>query len=90
MNMSISAEAAANAKDFLENEKQFHLGMLPTEQSNPKTKGLDEVFAKDTAAGAKMLFSVDEDIVPMAKKVFASDEFAHMLESSYKAIDEGG
>ena len=90
MNMSISAEAAANARDFLENEKQFHLGMLPTEQSNPKTKGLDEVFAKDTAAGAKMLFSVDEDIVPMAKKVFASDEFAHMLESSYKAIDEGG
>jgi N-acetylmuramic acid 6-phosphate etherase len=90
MNIAISAEAAAKAKDFLENEKQFHLGMLPTEQSNPKTRGLDEVFAKDTAAGVRMLFSVDEDIIPMAKRVFASDEFAHMLESSYKAINGGG
>ena len=88
--MFISEEAKKRAKDFLENEKQFHLGMLPTEQSNPKTRGLDEVFESDTAKGVDMLFSVDEDIVPMAEKVFAGEEFAHMLESSYKAIVEGG
>ena len=26
------------SRDFLENEKQFHLGVIPTEQSNPITK----------------------------------------------------
>lgn len=38
-------------KDFLENEKQFHLGVIPTEQSNPLTKNLSATIAKDTAQG---------------------------------------
>lgn len=25
------------ARNFIENEKQFHLGVIPTEQPNPKT-----------------------------------------------------
>lgn len=37
--MQITPEAEKRARHFLENEKQFHLGMLPTEQANPKTKG---------------------------------------------------
>ena len=88
--MQITAEAKKRAIDFLENEKQFHLGMLPTEQSNPKTRGLDKVFEKSTEAGVEMLFSVDEDIIPMAEKIFAGQEFALMLEDSYKAITNGG
>jgi N-acetylmuramic acid 6-phosphate etherase len=84
--MKISAEAEKRAVDFLENEKQFHLGMLPTEQANPKTRGLDEVFKARTEAGVKMLFSVDEDMIPMAEEIFAGKEFAAMLESSYKTI----
>lgn len=39
------SKSRKEAKDFLYNEKQFHLGMLPTEQSNPKTRDLDRVFA---------------------------------------------
>jgi len=88
--MKITAEAKKRAIDFLENEKQFHLGMLPTEQSNPKTRGLDKVFEKSTESGVEMLFSVDEDIIPMAEKIFAGKEFAMMLEDSYKAITNGG
>ena len=88
--MQITNDARERAIDFLENEKQFHLGMLPTEQSNPKTRGLDEVFANSTESGVEMLFSVDEDIVPMAEKVFAGKEFALMLEDSYKAITNDG
>ena len=38
------------AKNFIENEKQFHLGVIPTEQSNPLTKNLSATIAKDTAA----------------------------------------
>jgi N-acetylmuramic acid 6-phosphate etherase len=88
--MEITTEARERAIDFLENEKQFHLGMLPTEQSNPKTKGLDKVFENSTESGVEMLFSVDEDIIPMAEKIFAGKEFAMMLEDSYKAITNGG
>ena len=32
------------ARDFVENEKQFHLGFLPTEQSNPLTKTLEKHY----------------------------------------------
>ena len=34
----------AKARDFIDNEKQFHLGFLPTEQSNPITATLEEDF----------------------------------------------
>jgi N-acetylmuramic acid 6-phosphate etherase len=88
--MNISTEARKRAMDFFENEKQFQLGMLPTEQSNSKTKGLDEVFKNNTEAGVKMLFSVDEDMVPMAERIFSGKEFAEMLESSYRVISNGG
>ena len=37
-----SAAAKAKARDFIDNEKQFHLGFLPTEQSNPITATLEE------------------------------------------------
>ena len=41
----------AAAKDFIENEKQFQLGAIPTEQSNPLTRGLSSIIKKDTAEG---------------------------------------
>jgi N-acetylmuramic acid 6-phosphate etherase len=88
--MAISAEARARATDFLENETQFHLGMLPTEQSNPKTRGLDTVFAESPQAGVDMLFSVDEDIVPMAERVLAGAAFAEMLDHAYRVVIGGG
>ena len=88
--MHITDEARERAIHFLENEKQFHLGMLPTEQSNLKTRGLDKVFEASTEKGVEMLFSVDEDIIPMAEKIFSGKEFALMLEDSYKSITNGG
>ena len=41
----MSEKAKLQALDFIENEKQFHLGFLPTEQSNPLTKNLDKELA---------------------------------------------
>ena len=34
------------AKDFIENEKEFHLGAIPTEQSNPLTFGYDRRISR--------------------------------------------
>ena len=39
------------SKHFIENEKQFQLGMIPTEQSNPVTKNLSADIMKDTKLG---------------------------------------
>ena len=48
-----SETAKAKARDFIDNEKQFHLGFLPTEQSNPITATLEEDFKRSTLAGVQ-------------------------------------
>ena len=78
------------AMDFMENEKQFHLGFLPTEQSNPMTKNLDKEFAAATTRGVSNLQSVDRKVLEMAKKVFASKEFAKLTSDAYDTIMNGG
>lgn len=84
------AAAGKKAEHFLKNETQFHLGFLPTEQPHPKTSGLDEVCRKDTAAGIKMLLSVDRDIPPKVSRVLASREFETLHDSMKKSLQEGG
>ena len=63
----MSETALKKALDFIENEKQFHLGFLPSEQSNPLTKNLDKEFAKSTVDGVANLQSVDRNVLAMAK-----------------------
>lgn len=81
--------AHQEAEHFLNNETQFHLGMLPTEQANPKTRDLDKVFAASTSEGVKKLLSVDLDIYPMALKIFAGKEYAKLVSTGIRAVSEG-
>ena len=60
------SEARRKAQHFLTEERQFHLGMLPTEQSNRKTVGLAETAARNPEAAVRMLQSVDADITAKA------------------------
>jgi len=85
MNKNVRREA----ENFLNNEKQFHLGILPTEQSNPKTKGLDKIFAFDTSEGVKTLLSIDKDVQKMVERILSSKEFKSMVDAGVKAISEG-
>ena len=86
----MSEKALQLALDFIENEKQFHLGFLPTEQSNPLTKHLDKEFARATVDGVKNLQSVDRNVLAMAKRIFASDQFRKLVESGEKTVRNGG
>ena len=86
----MSKEALAKAMDFMENEKQFHLGFLPTEQSSPLTRNLDREFAVSCEAGVRNLQSVDRNVLAMAKRIFASDEFKKLVETGEKVIRNGG
>lgn len=82
-------KAHLEADHFLNNETQFHLGMLPTEQANPKTRNLDKIFGKSTREGVKTLLSVDMDIYPMAQKIFRGKEYAKLVKAGVKAISDG-
>lgn len=76
------------AKDFIENEKQFHLGVIPTEQSNPRTRNLSATIAKDTAAGIKMILSADTDIPTVTAKAFETLEFKSLVKDIKRVITE--
>ena len=86
----MSVESEKLAREFMENEKQFHLGFLPTEQSNPLTRNLDREFAKSSRDGVKNLQSVDRNVLSMAKRVFASDAFRKLTETGCDVIRNGG
>lgn len=76
------------SRDFLENEKQFHLGVIPTEQSNPLTKNLSATIAKSTSEGIKTILSADQYIPGVAKAAFETPEFKRMVDDIYRAIKE--
>jgi N-acetylmuramic acid 6-phosphate etherase len=82
-------KAQMEAENFLKNETQFHLGMLPTEQSNSKTHNLDKKFAENVSEGARMLLMVDKDVYTMTKKVLGGKEFNDMVEAGIAAISGG-
>jgi N-acetylmuramic acid 6-phosphate etherase len=84
------AEAHRKAKQFIELEQQFHLGMLPTEQSHPKTRGMAETSQRDLPAAIHMLQSVDDDILPKAKQVLAGPEFQRMVAAMRRALEGNG
>ena len=84
------------ARQFEFEEKPFHLGFLPTEQSNPLTSQLDKMFAASTTDGVRNLQSVDRNVLTMARNVFASKEFAGLcdavtntLSSKHKVVFSG-
>ena len=76
----------AKARDFIDNEKQFHLGFLPTEQSNPITATLEEDFRRSTIAGVQCLQRGDRQIPIVMRHVFASDKFAKLVDAIVAAV----
>jgi N-acetylmuramic acid 6-phosphate etherase len=83
--MSYIEEAA----HFEHNETPFHLGFLPTEQSSELTRDLDKTFEKSVTDGVRMLQNVDNNVLSMAEKVFASKEFKLLCDAVYEAVSTG-
>lgn len=74
------------ARHFVENEKQFQLGFLPTEQSNPLTRGLDQTFAQSAAAGVRALQRVDREVLAMGRRIMAGNAFAALVDAGEEAL----
>ena len=67
------------AEDFLNNEKQFHLGMLETEKSHPLTKDFTETLKNNVPDGVRCFLSVDRDILEKSEHVFKSAEYSELV-----------
>ena len=85
----MSETSKAQARDFILNETQFHLGFLPTEQSNPQTRNLDKEFARSTVDGIANLQLVDRNVLEMARKVLKSAEFAKLTATGIETLKNG-
>jgi N-acetylmuramic acid 6-phosphate etherase len=80
----LGLEAPAESIDYVQNKTQFQLHTLLTEQRHPKTWNLGERVRKDTAAGLRMLFAVDEDVA-VRLDALAGDTRA--LETAASAVE---
>ena len=84
--LSITDAARERARDFIDNEKQFQLGFLPTEQSNPITATLEEDFKRSTLAGVQCLQRGDRQIAITMRHVFASPEFRALVNAMVETL----
>ncbi|MBQ7207909.1 MAG: sugar phosphate isomerase [Lentisphaeria bacterium] len=86
----MSRASRAAAADFIENEKQFHLGFLPTEQAHPRTADLERRFKDSTLSGVACLQNVDHDVLKMAQKVLASEAFEKFAAAARETLARRG
>ena len=77
------------AQKFIEKEKQFHLGDLPTEKPHHLTINLSDRIMVDTEDGVMNLLEVDQDIIPVAKMAIQSPEYDKLIRSMLDCIKRG-
>lgn len=84
--LNITESAKIKARQFIDNEKQFQLGFLPTEQSNPITATLEEDFRRSTLAGVQCLQRGDRQMPITMRHVFAGRRFARLVDSMVETV----
>ncbi|MBE6965798.1 MAG: hypothetical protein E7441_07170 [Ruminococcaceae bacterium] len=88
--LDIKKEAQRLSDEFLDDSKEYRLGFVEAEQSNPKTKEMGEIFRENTVAGVKTLLSVDEKLVPLFEKTLNSEEFDAFCKDVFECLNAGG
>jgi len=80
----LDIKPSEESRDYVENQKQFQLHHLITEQRHPKTWNLSHTIQNNTLEGIKMLLSVDEDISikfhEMAENIAPLQQMADAIE----------
>ncbi len=87
--LEMPSRAVLQARDFIENEREFHLGVLPTEQPHPRTADLSARMARDTRDGVRGLLSVDETLVVRFREIVRGSQVADMADAMEEAIRRG-
>lgn len=78
------------SNDFLNNEKQYRLGFVEAEQSNPITKSLGEDYKADTKKGIDTLLKADERLTDIFADVIRSRDFDLFADRLYFSLVNGG
>lgn len=86
--MSLTSDQ--RSADFLKIADQFKLGALTTESSHPVTANLSDVAKQDIAAGLKLLFEVDDDVVRKYREFAESGRARKIADTVLAALKHGG
>lgn len=86
----MSDTSRRRAEEFLRICDQFKLGALTTESSHPVTANLSDVARQDIAAGLKLLFDVDDDVVRTYREFADSGRATRMAGTMRDALLSGG
>ncbi len=86
----MSETSNQRSADFLKIADQFKLGVLTTESSHPVTANLSEVAKGDIAAGLRLLFDVDDDVVRKYREFAQSNRPCQIADTLRQALKNGG
>ena len=86
----MSQTSDQRSAEFLEIADQFKLGALTTESSHAVTANLSEVARLDIAAGLKLLFEVDDDVVRKYHEFAQSGRARRIADTVLAALKQGG
>ena len=82
--------AAKQAKDFLDNDKEYRMGYLEAEQPHHLTKKLSYIYANDVKEGVKTILSVDKEMAERAQRVLLGEDFKRFADKIKKTVLNGG
>ena len=86
----MSQASDQRSAEFLKIADQFKLGALTTESSHPVTANLSQVAKQDIAAGLKLLFDVDDDVVRKYREFAESGRAQGIADTVVAALQQGG
>ncbi|MCP4412340.1 MAG: sugar phosphate isomerase [Gammaproteobacteria bacterium] len=83
---AIREKASAEARRFVEEETQFQLGHLPTEQPHPYTLNFSQEVKDNPSKGVALLIQVDGDLPPVARRIFLTQAYDNLVKAMVQAI----
>lgn len=86
----MSQTSDLRSDDFLKISDQFKLGALTTEASHQVTANLSDVAKADVAAGLKLLFDVDADVLEKYREFAQSGRAERIKSTVIRALHDGG
>jgi N-acetylmuramic acid 6-phosphate etherase len=86
----MSTLSRSRSDEFLKISAQFKLGALVTEASHPVTADLSGTAGRDVAAGLRLLFAADGDVVRKYREFAASGRAAEIRDQVLTALRLGG
>jgi len=88
--MGTAPPARSEADRFVDEETQFQLGFLPTEQPNPLTSDFHATACRDAAQGIELLLGADRLMAQLARRLLGSDTVERLRRSVLRILETKG